>query len=113
MQHATGKFKYFRIKNAPIKCREVCLKKGRPSSEWLQTVCRILENHNCGTLLNLPLNPPFKQLQTNKSSRNKKMANTTILIELQKKLLSKQEEDNMAKNDLQEKLANKKDDKIV
>ena len=41
------------------------------------------------------------------------MANTTILIELQKKLLSKQEEDNMAKNDLQEKLANKKDDKIV
>ena len=40
------------------------------------------------------------------------MANTTILIKLQKKLLSKHEED-MAKNYLQEKLANKKDDKIV
>ena len=77
------------------------------SSEWLEVVCRILDNY-CGPLLQSAV----ETATDNQMFRKEKITDTTKIIELQEKLLSKQEEDMAKISDLRLKLALKKDDEI-
>ena len=76
-------------------------------SEWLETMCWILNNY-CGPLLQ----SASETADDNRMFRKEKIPDATKIIDLQEKLLSKQEEDMAKINDLQEKLALKKDEEI-